>query len=142
MEGVQQPDWFNDFGEAEWYSSPEKLNEEMTNAVEELTYCIKKGYIQFNFVYWVSLKKVVRMKLEEILNDEFQKTGKIESQKKENLALGTFLNEKYDAYMKHLIDYHKTSLKKEGLVNVLKELEEQNDDPFQKIENLLEWETE
>tara|TARA_Y100000590_G_scaffold129401_1_gene147929 strand:+ start:313 stop:2328 length:2016 start_codon:yes stop_codon:yes gene_type:complete len=138
MEGVQQPNWFNDFGEAPWYSSPEKLNEEMTNVVEELTYCIKKGYIQFNFVYWVSLKKVVRMKLEEMLNEEFQKTGK-KSQKKENLALGTFLKEKYDAYMKQLIEYHKTSLKKEDLVSVLKDLEAQSDDPYQKIENLLEW---
>lgn len=140
MEGVQRPDWFNDFGEAEWYSSPEKLNEEMNNVVEELTYCIKKGYIEFNFVYFVTLKDNIRGILEERLNEEFQKTGKIKSQKKENSFLGIFLKEKFDAYYKYLIEYHNTPFQKEKLRNALREISEKEDDPYQEIAHLLKWE--
>jgi len=140
MEGVQQPNWLNDFGEAEWYSSPEKLNEEMNEVLEELTYCIKKGYIKFNFVYFVTLKDNIRGMLEERLNEEWQKTGKIKSQKKENSFLGIFLKEKFDAYYKYLIEYHNTPFQKEKLRNALREISEKEDDPYQEIAHLLKWE--
>tara|TARA_Y100001936_G_C16062507_1_gene665022 strand:- start:210 stop:2258 length:2049 start_codon:yes stop_codon:yes gene_type:complete len=130
-------------GRFEWHGKKyleniiQKLNEEENNVVEELVKCIKKGYIQFNFVYFISLDKNLQNRLIEELGKVWEKkSGKISDE--EHQSVGLFLKSFREKYDDHVVDFIEKWADEDGKKKI-KRAVIPSGDAFNEIEHLLRW---
>tara|TARA_Y100001936_G_C16078551_1_gene675920 strand:+ start:145 stop:2262 length:2118 start_codon:yes stop_codon:yes gene_type:complete len=119
-----------------------QLQMENENVLNEFVNCVKKGYIKFNFHYFISLEKNFQKALIKYLEVEFAKK-KANTQTKEqfddeNLNIGQFIGGFREKCKEFSVEYikkwaeHDDREEIRGVVDV-------NADEFSKIQYMFEW---